>query len=124
MCSADLDLILFRGAITGRAALHNVGNEEVFPAQAIAREYLIEKASGGADERPTAGIFFFPGRLANNHHLCRRLALARNGNGPRSVQRTLCAVAYLCRQRRQFLSYFLSRRNRGAKTERNAYASL
>src|SRR5688500_18836539 len=120
MCSADIDLILFGRAITGRAALHNVGNEEVFPAQTIAREHLIEKASGGADERPTAGIFFSPGRLANNHYLCRRLTLARNGNGPRGMQRTLCAVAYLRRQRRQFLSYFLSHHNRGTKTKRNA----
>src|SRR5207244_1049546 len=69
-------------AVTGRPAFENIADINLFTLHAAGRDDAVEQLPGGADERPTCGIFIGPRCLADEAKLRVELALAKDGLCP------------------------------------------
>ena len=93
---AGADLAGFRVAVVGRAALNDVGNEDLLPAHADGPEQAFEKLTGGADERPALLIFVEAGGFADEQQGAIGVALTGYGVRASLVQRAFFARGDLC----------------------------
>ena len=93
-------LLGLRIAITGRAALEHVGDENVLRArQADRLQHRIQELARGADERLALTVLLRAGRLADHEPIRVRVANAEYGAGARVMQRALSAHRHLRLQR-------------------------
>jgi hypothetical protein len=70
------DLVGARIAIARWARLQHVGDEDVLAREAGLGEQLVEELAGAPDEGPSLAVLVRSGRLADDHDVRRRAALA------------------------------------------------
>lgn len=75
---ARCQLIVARRAVPRRAALHTVGDEDLFSLEAETAQHLVHEAPGSAEEWTSFGLFLGSGRLTNEHEARRERSFARH----------------------------------------------
>jgi hypothetical protein len=75
-------------AVRRRAALQDIGDEDLWAAQADRFQHRIQELAGAANEWLALPIFFLPGRLTDDHPLRVVVANAEDGLGAASGQGT------------------------------------
>ena len=93
---AGADLAGFRVAVVRRAALDDVGNEDLLPAHADGAEQAFEELTGGANERPALLVFVEAGGFADEQQGAVGVALTGYGVRAALVQRAFFARGNLC----------------------------
>ena len=88
---AGLDLFGLGVAIVGRPRLEHVGDVDLLAGKADGGEQLLEKLAGLAHERPALLVFVVAGRLADEHEVAVRVALAEHDARARGASCALLA---------------------------------
>ena len=92
---AGRDLLLHRVAVARRAALQDVGDEDVGALQPDAAEQLVEQLSRLADEGDPLLVLVEAGRLADEHQLGVRVSGAEDdlrASGRKRTTRACCGL--------------------------------
>src|SRR6266511_5019635 len=92
---AGRDLVGRRVAVTGWPALHDVRDEDVVAAPPERPDEPGQQLARLAHERPALGVLVATRSLADEHHLSRRMSLARHGLRSLLVEPTAGAGANL-----------------------------
>ena len=83
---ARRDLIGLRVPVPGRAAFHDIRDEDVLALPADRPDQLGQELPRRTDERAALPILVLPGPLADDHDLGLGVALTRHGLRPRLVE--------------------------------------
>jgi hypothetical protein len=92
---AGFYLIAFWSSVSGRTALDDVGDVNIFASKTDGFNNLVEELPGSAYERPTGGVFFGARTLAYECELRLRVPFSEYNSSPVFVKSAARAIANL-----------------------------